>query len=69
MNWAANKTNHDYLFELDSHPSSEFFKKFTRIYEYTEYGEFGIDRDGFNNVRELYSRLIKQLNGGRDVNA
>lgn len=67
IEWAANKTNHDYLYEIDSHPSSGSFRKLTRIYEYTEYGDFGIGREGFNNVRTLYKRLSEQLSGGPDV--
>lgn len=67
IEWAANKTNHDYLYEIDSHPSSDSFRTLTRIYEYTEYGDFGIGREGFNNVRTLYSRLSEQLGGGSDV--
>lgn len=67
IEWAANKTNHDYLHEIDSHPSSDAFRKLTRIYEYTEYGEFGIDREGFRSVNNLYNRLNRQLSGGQDV--
>lgn len=67
IEWATNKTNHDYLYEIDSHPSSDSFRKLTRIYEYTEYGDFGIGREGFNNVRTLYSSLSEQLRGGLDA--
>jgi len=66
IDWAANKTNYDYLCEIDSHPSAGSFRKLTRIYEYTEYGEFGIDGEGFKSVRELYSRVNKQLSRGRN---
>jgi len=66
IDWAANKTNYDYLCEIDTHPSSGSFRKLTRIYEYTEYGEFGIDREGFKSVRKLYGRVNKQLSRGRN---
>jgi hypothetical protein len=67
IQWATHKTNFDYLYEMDAHPSSVSFRHLTRIYEYTEYGDFGIDRDGLERVRELYSKLNNKLNGEPDA--
>lgn len=67
IRWAANKTNLDYLYEMDSHPSSTSFRRLTRIYEYTEYGDFGIDRDGFVRMRELYGTMSDHLSREPDV--
>lgn len=63
IQWAAHKTNLDYLYEMEAHPSSTDFRRLTRIYEFTEYGDFGIGRDGFERVRGLYGRMSQQLKG------
>ncbi|WP_340106258.1 DUF4129 domain-containing protein [Rhodohalobacter sp. 8-1] len=67
IRWTASKTNLDYLYEMDSHSSSASFRRLTRIYEYTEYGDFEIDRDGFNRMRTLYVAMNDHLNGDSDV--
>lgn len=67
IRWTASKTNLDYLYEMDSHPSSLSFRRLTRIYEYTEYGDFGIDRDGFVHMRELYNAMSDNLSRESDV--
>lgn len=67
IRWAANKTNLDYIYEMDAHPSSASFRRLTRIYEYTEYGDFVIGRDGFLHMRELYRNMSEHLSGERDA--
>jgi len=64
IQWAAHKTNLDYLYEMEAYTSSAAFRRLTRIYEYTEYGDFGIDRAGFERVRGLYNTISRQLGGG-----
>mgnify|MGYP006272987279 CR=1 FL=1 len=64
IEWATNKTNHDYIYELESHPASDPFRKLTRIYEYTEYGDFGIGKDGYRNVTSLSRSVNSQIRGG-----
>ncbi|HBX67416.1 MAG: hypothetical protein CL670_06900 [Balneola sp.] len=55
--WKPDKTNHDYLRELGSHPSGSFFNKLTTYYEYVEYGDFKIDKSGFETVRDVYHKF------------
>lgn len=69
IEWATNKTNHDYLYELEKHPASDAFRRLTRIYEYTEYGDFGIGEDGYRNVMSLSRNVNRQIRGGTDAKA
>lgn len=69
IEWATNKTNHDYLYELNDHPASEPFQKLTRIYEYTDYGDFGISESGYRNVTTLSRSVITLIRGGKRAKA
>jgi len=69
IRWEADKTNSEYITEVATHPVSEPLQKLTRIYDYTEYGDFGIDSAGYSGVKSLYQTLsskLKQKNGGDD---
>lgn len=61
IEWAVNKTNQDYICETEPHPASEPLRKLTRIYDYTEYGDFYIDSNGLKGVKEIYGRLSNVL--------
>lgn len=61
IRWGLNKTNYEYLQEIGDHPSTEPFKKLTTIYNYTEYGDFGIDKAGYEKVNRLYRRITDEL--------
>jgi hypothetical protein len=58
--WKPDKTNHDYLRELGSHPSRNFFDKLTTYYEYVEYGDFKIEKSGFETVQNVYHKFQDQ---------
>ncbi|MEQ8524628.1 MAG: DUF4129 domain-containing protein [Gracilimonas sp.] len=60
ITWKPDKTNHDYLRELGSHPSRSFFNKLTTYYEYVEYGDFKIDKTGFETVQNVYHQFKDQ---------
>lgn len=55
--WKQDKTNHDYLRELGNHPVKPPFNRLTYYYEYVEYGDFRIDKKGFENVRDIYRQF------------
>ncbi len=52
-----NKTNHDYLSELSSHPARGLFSRLTLYYEYVEYGGFNIGQNGFDSAMNIYRQL------------
>ncbi|HET8866643.1 MAG TPA: DUF4129 domain-containing protein [Gracilimonas sp.] len=60
--WKADKTNHDYLRELGTHPSKPAFSRLTSYYEYIEYGDFRIEKAGFQNVQDIYREFHKTAN-------
>ncbi|RNC79400.1 MAG: DUF4129 domain-containing protein [Balneola sp.] len=61
INWAQDKTNHDYLLEIGDHPSKSSFKTLTTFYNYVEYGDFEIDEPGYKKVSETYSHFEQSL--------
>jgi hypothetical protein len=54
------KTNHDYVRELGTHPAKRFFNKLTTYYEYVEYGDFKIEESGFKSVQNIYQQFQDQ---------
>ncbi len=59
--WAVDKTNSEYLNEIQNHPGREAFSKLTLIHDYTEYGDFEIDGSGFSNMKRHYENLLAKL--------
>lgn len=59
INLKPEKTNHDYLRELDQHESSGLFSHLTLYYEYVEYGDFKIEKSGYDRVKEMYEQFKK----------
>ncbi|MFD2533145.1 DUF4129 domain-containing protein [Gracilimonas halophila] len=58
--WKADKTNHDYLLELNDHPSKTSFSRLTSYYEYVEYGDFQIEENGFSSIQDIYLEFQKR---------
>lgn len=58
--WKADKTNRDYLLELNDHPSKMSFSRLTSYYEYVEYGDFQIGKSGFGNIQDIYREFQKR---------
>jgi hypothetical protein len=48
------KTGRDYLDELKDHPVQPLFRDINRAFEYTWYGEFEPDREGFDIIRQNF---------------
>ena len=61
ITWKADKTNHDYLYELASHPSRSSFSDLMHYYEYVEYGDFSIREDDFSKIHSTYNSFNSNL--------
>lgn len=61
ITWGIEKTNYDYETELSGHPGSPLFNSLTSYYEFVEYGDFKIDKSGFEVVQRLYHDLKEKL--------
>lgn len=61
IHFKQDKTNFDYLMQLHS---TVYYKQFFRVvrdYEYSWYGEFDVNREAFDIVREDFKQLERQL--------
>ncbi len=61
ISWAAQKTNVDYLNELETSELRTPFSQITRWYDYIWYGDFPIDEAGYQKVRTSFSNLEQLL--------
>lgn len=61
ITWGIEKTNYDYETELAGHPGSPLFNSLTSYYEFVEYGDFQIDKKGFETVQKLFKELKERL--------
>lgn len=63
-----NKTNREYLYELNGDADRHFFRHIARIYEYVWYGHFEPDAEAFNriegDVRKRFSSDGKEVQNG-----
>jgi hypothetical protein len=62
ISWQPEKTNHAYINEITDPGKRQEFSTLTRQFEYIWYGEFFIDKEGFNVVRNSFERFnVKAL--------
>lgn len=64
IEWKKNKTNMDYLAEVNKHPSYPRLSNNTVMYEFIWYGEKTLGESQFNLIRSSYIDLIKELKNG-----
>lgn len=57
IDFAADKTNSEYLREITGKPYKEEVTMLTRYYEYVWYGEFAIDENKYHVLAEKFKRL------------
>ncbi len=57
IQWLPQKTNEDYIREIEQGSLQSDFKDATRIYDYVWYGEFAIDEMKFNMLRSSFETL------------
>ena len=61
ISWEPQKTNEDYLKDLQHTDLLADFEKITRVYDYIWYGEFKIDANGFNLLKHDFESLNSKL--------
>ena len=57
INWKADKTNHDFLFELGNHPVAIPFDRLTYFHEYVDYGDFKIDERRYQTIQKVFEEF------------
>jgi len=57
----AEKTNWDYVRELQTQSFAASFTELTRYFDYIWYGEFSIDETAYQQLREKFSQLNQQV--------
>jgi len=62
--WEIQKTNEDYLKELQQEQLKQPFKKITRLYDYIWYGEFPIDENNYQKAENSFLSLKQLLTNG-----
>lgn len=61
IDWHFEKTNRDYYEEIESLDLKENFKKASYLYDNIWYGEFALNKSGFENAQKDFERLNKHL--------
>ena len=59
--WQPQKTNEDYIKEIEKDHLKVGFKKITKIYDYVWYGEFNVDALKFEALRLPFENLNKTI--------
>ncbi|MDC6406727.1 MULTISPECIES: DUF4129 domain-containing protein [Maribacter] len=61
IQWELQKTNEDYLSEINSTGLKDAFKTTTNFYNYIWYGDFPLDETKYNRVANAFIALKKQV--------
>ena len=61
IDYSFDKTNQDYLAEIKSEELQHQFKRITRIYEYSWYGEFQVSAENFNLAESAFSKTEEMI--------
>lgn len=61
INYAINKTNHDYARELIGTPYSESFARVTLLYEFGWYGEFEVTREMYEKISGIFAEHFQLI--------
>lgn len=64
IDWQMQKTNHDYLAEIEKPDLQKSFSRITRIYDYIWYGDFAIDEAKYQKAETVFLQLQKMLKNG-----
>lgn len=63
IKWNYDKTNSEYLNEINNQTTKALFKEASYIYDYVWYGDFPIDEVDFNQNQQLFNQLNQASNG------
>ncbi len=61
IDWLPQKTNEDYINEIEQESLQNDFKDATWIYDYIWYGEFAIDEIRFNSLKSTFETLNNSI--------
>lgn len=61
IEWDAEKTNSDYLYEIKSESFKNQFAYLSYLYNYIWYGEFEIDEQAFEKARKAFEKSIQSV--------
>lgn len=61
IEWDIEKTNSDYLYEIKKETLKEDFKYLSYIYDYSWYGEFGVDDALFEKAEKAFVKTINSI--------
>ncbi|SEA05791.1 DUF4129 domain-containing protein [Bizionia paragorgiae] len=59
IKWEQDKTNADYINEIENKTLQTNFKQATKIYDYVWYGEFTVDAIKFESLKKPFNQLSK----------
>jgi hypothetical protein len=61
IQWDAEKTNSDYLYEIQNEKLKDSFRYLSYLYNYIWYGEFEIDEATFEKAADTFQKTIQSL--------
>lgn len=64
INWDIEKTNSDYVYELQQQTHKEEFMYLSYLYNYIWYGEFEIDDTTFSKTENRFKKALKTFGNG-----
>ena len=62
IKWKREKTNHEYLFEMNSGSIKKSFSDCIRIFDLVWYGEYELDKNRFEKIQMRFQSLLNDLN-------
>jgi hypothetical protein len=61
IDWQVQKTNHEYIFEIEDPKIRQQFRRVTDLYDYIWYGSFTLDAPAFAKAQTAFNNLNSSL--------
>ncbi len=61
IKWKRDKTNNQYIREMQSHPQFKTFRSITRLFERVWYGDVEVEKKEFEQLRPRFLTFIKRI--------